>query len=414
MQFFAWILLLTLLPCGLHCRRFSEISDFSNASQIVFDDYGGSGGPEKDEWLVLLDVDSERVITGTHFLDLQHLFVLCSRQLGNATADDPLSSSSYSSFDEPNYLREIFHNPPFISGYCGVFHQVILEYLRTCDEVVSVERNALVSVPMESFSTQDSSILKAHSHPDRDSSEAEIADVMAKISRQTRPPWGLDRISTEFPMNPLPEDEAPWGEVYLYPRDAGRGVTVYVVDTGIQVDHPDFGGRARWGVTIPDNSSNVDEQGHGTHVAGTIGSLTYGVAKSVSMVAIKVFQGRGGPVSNVVKGIAWAIKDYQERLRRQRSDTLLAVINLSITIPKSSSILAMARAAARNNLLIVAAAGNTAVDICARSPLHNEASVLSVGAYCPDFSLVKLSPLLVLPSHCMLFVGAFFKHWILH
>src|SRR5436190_3749219 len=81
----------------------------------------------------------------------------------------------------------------------------------------------------------------------------------------------------------------------------------YVVDTGVNIKHEEFEGRAVWGATIPTGDEDEDGNGHGTHVAGTIGSKTYGVAKKAKIVAVKVLRSNGsGTMSDVLKGVEWA------------------------------------------------------------------------------------------------------------
>ena len=87
-------------------------------------------------------------------------------------------------------------------------------------------------------------------------------------------PWGLARVSHRQPLSLSSFDQ------YLYDSEAGAGVTAYVIDTGVNVKHEEFSGRAKWGKTIPQGDSDIDGNGHGTHCAGTIGSNDYGVAKS--------------------------------------------------------------------------------------------------------------------------------------
>jgi cerevisin len=80
-----------------------------------------------------------------------------------------------------------------------------------------------------------------------------------------------------------------------------------VIDTGVNIHHEEFEGRAVWGATIPVGDPDEDGNGHGTHVAGTIASKTYGVAKKAKIVAVKVLRSNGsGTMSDVLKGVEWA------------------------------------------------------------------------------------------------------------
>src|SRR5215212_6343497 len=109
--------------------------------------------------------------------------------------------------------------------------------------------------------------------------------------------WGLDRID----QRDLPLDNS------FAPSNAGSGVTAYIIDTGILPTHSDFGGRASIGFdAVGDGWNGVDCNGHGTHVAGTIGGSTYGVAKSVSLVAVRVIGcGNSGSFSAIIAGVDW-------------------------------------------------------------------------------------------------------------
>ena len=94
---------------------------------------------------------------------------------------------------------------------------------------------------------------------------------------------------------------------YIYDPRGGEGVDVYVIDTGINVNHVEFEGRASWGKTIPQNDVDEDGNGHGTHCAGTIASRKYGVAKAANVIAVKVLGSNGsGTMSDVVAGVEWA------------------------------------------------------------------------------------------------------------
>ena len=120
----------------------------------------------------------------------------------------------------------------------------------------------------------------------------------AGITTEINAPWGLARISHR------PQLHLSTLNKYIYDQDGGAGVTAYIIDTGINVDHIEFEGRATWGKTIPKNDVDKDGNGHGTHCAGTIGSRKYGVAKAAEVVAVKVLGTNGsGSMSDVVAGV---------------------------------------------------------------------------------------------------------------
>jgi cerevisin len=111
-------------------------------------------------------------------------------------------------------------------------------------------------------------------------------------------PWGLARLAHRAQLS--------FGSFtkYIYDPNGGEGVTAYVVDTGINIEHVEFEGRASWGKTIPKNDVDKDGNGHGTHCAGTIASRKYGVAKAAKVVAVKVLGSNGsGSMSDVVAGV---------------------------------------------------------------------------------------------------------------
>ena len=97
----------------------------------------------------------------------------------------------------------------------------------------------------------------------------------------------------------------------------GDGVRVYVVDTGIRLSHSQFGGRAVTGKDfVTPGGLALDCNGHGTHVAGTVGGVTFGVAKSTTLVAVRVLDcGGSGALSNVIAGVNWAVADASVSVR---------------------------------------------------------------------------------------------------
>ncbi|KAL1608512.1 hypothetical protein SLS60_003454 [Paraconiothyrium brasiliense] len=186
------------------------------------------------------------------------------------------------------------------------------------------------------------------------------------LTTQSGAPWGLGRISHKQKGH----------TTYIYDTTAGAGTYAYVIDTGIRTTHQEFGGRAVWGANFAGDSIDTDANGHGTHVAGTIGSTTYGVAKGTNLVAVKVLDATGsGSLSNVIAGIQWAIQNATASGRVGKT-----VFNLSLGGPTASSATNAAVAAAvRAGLFVAVAAGNDAVDASQSSPA-SEPTVCTVGA----------------------------------
>jgi len=140
---------------------------------------------------------------------------------------------------------------------------------------------------------------------------------------------------------------------YYYPNQAGQGVDVYVIDTGININHVDFEGRARWGVTTVPGAPNTDDNGHGTFVAGVIGSRTFGVAKKVNLIAVKGLNREGtSTLSQVLAALDWVIK------QNARSSNHKNVVNLSLGAGYSKVLNSAVDALVQSGMFIVAAAGN--------------------------------------------------------
>jgi serine protease len=178
---------------------------------------------------------------------------------------------------------------------------------------------------------------------------------------QTGATWGIDRID---------QRDRPLNGTYIYDTGASN-VRVYVIDSGIHASHTQFGGRVSGGATaISDGRGTGDCNGHGTHVAGTIGSATYGVAKQVRLVPVRVFGCTGGSAnSTIVAGIDWVRNNHVKP----------AVVNMSLGGPAASTI-----DTATNNLInagvtVVVAAGNDNANACNFSPAR-VANAITVGS----------------------------------
>ncbi|MGW7285924.1 S8 family peptidase [Streptomyces sp. NPDC054847] len=173
--------------------------------------------------------------------------------------------------------------------------------------------------------------------------------------------WGLDRID----QRALPLDDA------FTAAGSGQGVNAYILDTGIDYGHAEFGGRAVFGYdAVGDGRRGQDCQGHGTHVAGTVGGSSYGVARKASLVSVRVLDCEGGgTLSGVIAGMDWVAANAEQP----------AVLNASLGGGKSTAVNDAADALAAGGVLPVVAAGNETENACNVSPASAE-RVLAVGA----------------------------------
>ncbi|KAK7057714.1 peptidase S8/S53 domain-containing protein [Favolaschia claudopus] len=240
----------------------------------------------------------------------------------------------------------INHVYEHINGYAGKFSREAVEQLRAMPEVDFIERDQIVR-------TQDT---------------------------QNSAPWGLARISHRKKLG--------FGTFrsYLYDPKGGEGVDVYVIDTGINVNHVEFEGRAAWGHSV----DNIDEDGngHGSHCAGTIASRRYGVAKAANLVAVKVLGSNGsGSMSDVVQGVSWAASAAKKKALAALAEFKAtgktahkgSVANMSLGGSKSEALDRAVNAAVDQGLHFAVAAGNDNQDACKYSPAAADKAV-TVGA----------------------------------
>jgi len=225
------------------------------------------------------------------------------------------------------------YNLGTLKGYAGAFDQETVDQINAREEVLYVEEDKVVT-----------------------------ADSL--VTQSNVPSWGLARVSHT-------RDGAT---SYVYDSTAGQGTFAYVIDTGILTTHTQFGGRATWGSNFV-NNANTDENGHGTHVSGTIAGSTFGIAKSANLIAVKVLDASGsGSISGVMSGIQWAANDASSKNRSTKS-----VANMSLGGSFSATMNSAVANAVASGITFAVAAGNENQNAANDSPA-SEASAITVGA----------------------------------
>ncbi|MDH6544275.1 S8 family peptidase [Streptomyces sp. SPB4] len=221
-------------------------------------------------------------------------------------------------------LKPTFVYGRALNGFAAPLTPLQLDIVRVSLGVKSVEQDAKVMAPPQPAATPGT---RAPSHS-----------------------WGLDRID----QRNLPLDNN-------FTTDGnGAGVTAYILDTGIDYAHTEFGGRAAFGFdAMGDGRQGQDCNGHGTHVAGTVGGRTYGVASKVNLVSVRVLGCDGrGTYSGMIAGFDWVAKNAKQP----------AVLNGSLGGDRSQALNDAATALSDAGVLPVVAAGNDAKDACSVSP----------------------------------------------
>jgi subtilisin family serine protease len=188
------------------------------------------------------------------------------------------------------------------------------------------------------------------------------------VSSQTNATWGLDRID---------QRSLPLNGTFAYTA-TGTDVMAYIIDTGIRFSHSQFGGRAQTGYDAVDGGTADDCNGHGTHVAGTIGGATYAVATGVSLIAVRVLDCAGsGSWSGVIAGINWVTEDHHNSAKP-------AVANMSLGGGASAAVDTAVRNMINSGVATAVAAGNgntggVAQDACRYSPAR-VTEAMTIGA----------------------------------
>lgn len=198
-----------------------------------------------------------------------------------------------------------------------------------------------------------------------ENSEIEYIEQVGEVTisaAQSGAVWNLDRID---------QRGRSLNGNYTYNR-TGKGVNAYIVDTGIRTSHNEFEGRAKagWDFVANRAGNGTDCHGHGTHVAGTVGGKTYGVAKAVTLTALRVLNCKGsGSYDDIIAALDWVAQNGQKP----------GVVNMSLGGGASSTVDKAIKNTTNAGFAIVVAAGNEGKDSCTKSPARAKEAI-TVGA----------------------------------
>eukprot|EP01120_Amphizonella_sp_Union-15-10_P006614 TRINITY_DN2154_c0_g1_i1.p1 TRINITY_DN2154_c0_g1~~TRINITY_DN2154_c0_g1_i1.p1 ORF type:complete len:426 (-),score=93.63 TRINITY_DN2154_c0_g1_i1:69-1238(-) len=221
-----------------------------------------------------------------------------------------------------------------INGFSAILTPTGLKYLMNLDEVSFIEQDQI----MYASRTEQT------------------------CTAQNSATWGISRVSLRGAPQPT--------NTYRYSRN-GDGVQAFVVDTGILITHAEFEGRAKWGTSLVTGESNTDLNGHGTHVAGTVAGVTYGIAKKATVIAVKVLgQNGSGSTTGIVSGLEWVSKNA-----KPNKDTC----NMSLGGGASSALDNAVNNLAKSGIFTAVAAGNSNANACNYSP-SRAADAFTVGS----------------------------------
>ncbi|MFM7838405.1 MAG: S8 family serine peptidase, partial [Chitinophagaceae bacterium] len=288
-------------------------------------------------------------------LSLTGFLLSCSKQMTEPTAESTASSAPFSSAAELNsvipdaYLvifrddvKEVDQQVKQMSQALGIQAKFIYKH---------VVKGFAATLPAQALSALQKNPLVKYIEPDQ---------VMKLSATQSPATWGIDRVD---------QQALPLSGSYTYTSD-GSTVDAYVFDTGIWLTHDQFGGRAVAGYDAF-GGNTVDQNGHGTHVSGTIGGSIYGLAKNIRLIAVRVLDASGsGSTSGVVAGLDWAANDHSSKL---------AVGNMSLGGGASSTLDNAVRNCVADGIVMCVAAGNSSADASNYSPAR-VAEAITVGA----------------------------------
>jgi subtilisin family serine protease len=275
----------------------------------------GDGTGANNEWIVVFFKDSTQAARDAHMTAIK----------------TNLDSQS-------EVTREYSFNKFF--GYAATLSEEALAKVRADDKTVEfVEADQVMKASMPVAEKVD---------------KVELKPKAKACTTQREATWGLVRVA---------ERDLKVDGLFTHNDEGGKGVDAYIIDTGIYLEHTEFEGRATWGFDAVNRvSPETDQNGHGTHCAGTVGSKTYGVSKAANLIAVQVLGASGsGSNQGVIDGVQFVCTDHREKSNR-------CVANMSLGGGFSLALNRAVEEAIGCGCQFAVAAGNENNNACLSSP----------------------------------------------
>lgn len=317
-----------------------------------------------------------KVVDSSHTSGGHEYIVILSKKAG--TRRDAHAAAVLSQLDlSPSHpdVRLLFNNSAF-HGFAASMKSHCVNLLHSMDDVAHVEKSVAISA-----------------HRSIPVSQQQKRDAPSTRKQAT---WGLQRISSSASVVGDPSALTYTYSTAASPQGLGAGVDIYVVDSGIYVQHAVFNGRARMGWSFQANATDGD--GHGTHVSGTAAGETVGVASAANVIGVKVLGSNGsGSTADTIAGMDYVVSQHDRRKAEGAGSGFVgSVMSMSWGLTSTSSAISSAIAAAADaGIHVSVAAGNDGADACNYSPANSGGSanpaVVTVGSVNIENSISSFS-----------------------
>ncbi|KAK6518800.1 serine protease [Arthrobotrys conoides] len=325
---------------------------------------------EKRAWPVIFDEMGYNATRVKETRDV-HKFLAFDEQLGD---------SSYISFQTEEGTRiETFGKS--IRAFTMKMRESDAEGMADMENVGSLEKNGLVYASVMPQDEEDLAAEAAYNLTSWDEEHIFEKRQNGRIQTQNTAPWNLQRVSSANRVNAQGRRATDLNYSYRFDQSGGAGVDVYVLDTGINTAHTEFGGRASMGFTGYGNNFN-DDGGHGSHCSGTIGGTRFGVSKNVNLIGAKVLPGRGpGTFAAILGGLEFAYRRHLQRMKDPNFKGSVVSMSLGGNGRATGALRAMEKCI-QAGMHFSVAAGNDNADACSFWPAGFSAQIpiITVGA----------------------------------